>query len=507
MARFPEVGDAFGAYRLVRVLGTGGRGTTYEAFDARLSRQVAIKLLDPELTGAPGFGDRFSRDAAALASLNALHVTQLHDHGERDGFLFLVSQFVPDGNLDDYLRVHGRPAPQVALSVVGQLCEAIADAECAGIVVDDVGPSDVLVRDRGSVLYAYLGVNGVLSGADPGPGAVPALGRLLWLVLSGSAVAAGTEAVPQLPAGDQGLDRLNEILRRSVAAASEDRYDLSGLAAALAGVGRLPASLPGFEASASAPAPQPAVVVEPVPAPQPAVVVEPVPEPAVVVEPPSAPEVRPLFVDEVGADEPEQPATSPETRRARGWRARRSVAAPAVESAEPEPEPEPEAQADPEPAPEPAPRARRRADRAADLGWLIPGGLLLVVPIVLLVVVFVLVNGRGGSNFGKAATTPPQTITQGEAFTFSAFKVDAGWKVVTDSERWQLTGLFALNVSTQPETAHFTVKFRKGKNALVALDCRTAELVPAQRQAVSCVDPASAAYDPGWDSVTVEPAF
>lgn len=555
MARFPEVGDAFGAYRLVGVLGSGARGVAFAGFDSRLSRQVAVKVIRPELSADPAYRERFVREAGVLTGLNALHVTQLYEHGEQDGCLYLVAQLVPEGDFAVFVETLGRLSPKVAQSVIGQLCEAVRDLHAAGIAPADLKPSDVLVRDRGSVLYAYLGGFSVAAVDEDTAYLAPerhagapadvrstvySLGCLLWFALTGVPPYVGSEVevamahlhdpVPQLENDEDSVGRLNEILRRALAKDPDSRY--AGpveLAEALGALVTLPATV---RAAVAAAPPLPVPEVEPAPVVE---VVEVVETP---VEPSVEPSARPLFADDaVSIAEYLSPDVEPlpeveedQTPAApRGWRARRAAKRARRDEierkAEPEPELEPEPEPDPEPDPEPEPepeselepelepklisaRARRKAERPPrDLGWLLPGGMLLVVPVLAVVGVFILVNGKGGSNYGQAATTPPQTISETQAFSVGAFTADPGWKVVDGGPLWQVSELFVLNVSTVPEAAHFTLKLKKGKTVLVALDCRTAELLPAQRQAVSCDDAANAPYDPAWDAITVEQAY
>ena len=96
-----------GRYVLVRQIGSGAMGTVHEARDTVLDRPVAVKLIDRRLTGDPMFHRRFANEAAILARLDSRSIVRVYDFGTTDDGLFLVTQFLPDGDLGTWLRVHG----------------------------------------------------------------------------------------------------------------------------------------------------------------------------------------------------------------------------------------------------------------------------------------------------------------------------------------------------------------------------------------------------------------
>ncbi|WP_180923822.1 serine/threonine-protein kinase [Nocardioides marinisabuli] len=260
MIRMPSVGDDVGRYRLVRQLGHGGMGIVYAAHDTTLDREVALKVISPQLAEDPEYRVRFQREALALSRMDSPHVVAVHDHGEVDGCLFLVTQLVPDGDLLQRLRAEGALAPGAGLDLVAQVLLGLEDAHRAGIVHRDVKPSNVLLRRRGERTEAFLcdfGIatlpgaevtrTGGLVGSFPYmaperhqgrtagvPGDVYATGCLLWHVLTGSAPYAGTDVeiamahlqapVPQLPGGDAFARGLNRVLARAMHKDPAARY-------------------------------------------------------------------------------------------------------------------------------------------------------------------------------------------------------------------------------------------------------------------------------------------
>ena len=258
---YPEPGDTFGRYRIVRELGRGGYGSVLEARQLDLDRPVALKVLSPVLADEPQFRDRFAREAAMLAHLDSPHVIQVYEHGEQDGHLFIATQLVQGGDLKQLLRDTNGVSPATALDLAAQVASGLADAHDAGLIHRDIKPSNILVRRYGDGWLAYLcdfgiaratdsdytrtgGVIGSLGymaperhqGADATIATdVYSLGCLLWTLLTGVGPFGGTsdvqvalnhiqQPVPQLPGNDAGSRAINEILQRCLAKAPGQRF-------------------------------------------------------------------------------------------------------------------------------------------------------------------------------------------------------------------------------------------------------------------------------------------
>lgn len=241
-------GTVIGPYRLVRELGRGGMGVVHEAHDAALDRRVAVKVVAPELAGDEGLRRRFAREARALAALDSAHVVQVHAYGEVGGRPYLVTQLLPDGDLGALLQRSGPLPLEVALDLVAQVADGLADVHGAGVVHGDVKPSNVLLRRRGGGLTAYVADFGVArdlassAGGRPGTVGTPsylapelqgggatdvrtdvyALGCLLWATLTGRPPAAGEQ--PRLPGRSTRVARVNRVLRRALAPDPAGRY-------------------------------------------------------------------------------------------------------------------------------------------------------------------------------------------------------------------------------------------------------------------------------------------
>ena len=148
--------ERIGQYVIERELGRGGMGVVYLATQPGLNRKVALKVLSSDLASDPEFVERFNREAELLAKLDSPHVITIHDHGTADGFLYLTTQYVAGGDLNQHLKTHGRMLPQTALAVFIQLLEALLEAHNNGVIHRDVKPGNVLVREGQTAPHIYL---------------------------------------------------------------------------------------------------------------------------------------------------------------------------------------------------------------------------------------------------------------------------------------------------------------------------------------------------------------
>ena len=145
-----QVGDNVGGrYRLTRKLGSGGMGTVFEAEDVTLGRSVAVKVLKPEVTAAPGSRARFEREARVASQLDHPGAVQVHEFGEADGTLFLVMQILTGTVLRDALNQEGRPAPIRSFRLVRQIAATLEYAHGKGVVHRDVKPENILINRFG----------------------------------------------------------------------------------------------------------------------------------------------------------------------------------------------------------------------------------------------------------------------------------------------------------------------------------------------------------------------
>ncbi len=143
-------------YRVVREVGRGGMATVYLAEDLKHVRQVAVKVLRPELAGALG-PERFLREIQIAAVLAHPHILPLHDSGEVDGFVYYVMPFVEGETLHDRLvRQHQLPISE-AVRIVQEVADALTYAHRLGVIHRDIKPGNILFMG-GHAVVADFGV-------------------------------------------------------------------------------------------------------------------------------------------------------------------------------------------------------------------------------------------------------------------------------------------------------------------------------------------------------------
>ena len=143
----------FGHYRLQELIGRGGMGEVYKAYDTNTDRVVALKVLPSHLAKDEVFQKRFRRESQAAAGLNEPHVVPIHGFGEFDDKLYLDMRLIEGRNLGSMLSDGGRLKPSLAVSIIEQVAAALDAAHAQGLIHRDVKPSNILITDHD---FAYL---------------------------------------------------------------------------------------------------------------------------------------------------------------------------------------------------------------------------------------------------------------------------------------------------------------------------------------------------------------
>ncbi|MGE2832717.1 serine/threonine-protein kinase [Mycobacterium sp. SMC-4] len=185
-----RLGTRFGPYELRSLIGVGGMGEVYRAYDTQRERMVAIKLLRPEVAADPSFQQRFRRESRVAARLQEPHVIPVHNFGEIDGVLYIDMRLVEGASLKDVLRTDGALPPARAVAIIRQVASALDAAHAHGLVHRDIKPENVLLTADD---FAYLVDFGIAHGG--GEASVTSTG----LVVGSSAYMA-----PERFSGDRG---------------------------------------------------------------------------------------------------------------------------------------------------------------------------------------------------------------------------------------------------------------------------------------------------------------
>ncbi|GGY39015.1 serine/threonine-protein kinase [Streptomyces tanashiensis] len=156
-----------GRYELSTVIGQGGMGQVWTAYDGRLDRRVAVKLLRPATmtgpaTAAEELRRRFVRECRVTAQVDHPGLVTVHDAGSDGDDLYLVMQYVEGADLADHLAEHDPYPWEWAVSVAAQLCAVLAAVHAVPIVHRDLKPRNVMIRPDGALTVLDLGVASVL---------------------------------------------------------------------------------------------------------------------------------------------------------------------------------------------------------------------------------------------------------------------------------------------------------------------------------------------------------
>ncbi|WP_406148352.1 protein kinase domain-containing protein [Streptomyces sp. NBC_01012] len=158
-----------GRYQLATILGQGGMGQVWTAYDQRLDRRVAVKLLRPDRVAGPSGSDateelrrRFVRECRVTAQVDHPGLVAVHDAGSDGDDLYLVMQYVEGANLADHLAEQNPYPWPWAVSVAVQLCAVLSAVHAVPIVHRDLKPRNAMVKPDGTLTVLDLGIASVM---------------------------------------------------------------------------------------------------------------------------------------------------------------------------------------------------------------------------------------------------------------------------------------------------------------------------------------------------------
>ena len=153
-----QPGSAFGArYRIEKLLGQGGMGAVYKAYDIEIGRTVALKLVRPELATSPETMRRFKQELALASRISHRNVLRIHDLGDVNGVKFITMAFVEGKDLAGVME-EGRLTIERSLVFAKQLCSALEAAHLEGVVHRDLKPQNVLIDQADNVYVSDFGL-------------------------------------------------------------------------------------------------------------------------------------------------------------------------------------------------------------------------------------------------------------------------------------------------------------------------------------------------------------
>ncbi|HWN98917.1 MAG TPA: serine/threonine-protein kinase [Blastocatellia bacterium] len=152
------IGSIIGSYKVTEKIGEGGMGAVFKGIDTMLEREVAIKMLKPELASQPDIVERFRSEAVTLAKLNHPNIATLYSFLRQEEDFFMVMEFVPGKSLDDVIRKFGAIDCNRAIMLFCQALEGIDHAHRMGIIHRDLKPANIMLTDNGSIKVMDFGI-------------------------------------------------------------------------------------------------------------------------------------------------------------------------------------------------------------------------------------------------------------------------------------------------------------------------------------------------------------
>jgi len=159
------IGNVIGNYKITEKIGEGGMGAVYKGLDLMLEREVAIKVLKPELANQPQVVERFRSEAVTLAKLNHPNIATLFNFVRQADSFFMVLEFVRGTPLDKIIESHGSMACEHAIPLFCQMLEGIEHAHGFGIIHRDIKPANMMLTDKGVLKVLDFGIARALGSA------------------------------------------------------------------------------------------------------------------------------------------------------------------------------------------------------------------------------------------------------------------------------------------------------------------------------------------------------
>src|SRR6185437_11747763 len=146
-------------YEILQILGEGGMGAVYKARDIELEREVALKVIRPELATNQSIIDRFKQELLLATQVTHKNVIRIYDLSEADGMKFITMEYVEGEDLRGLMiKKQGKLSPEEAVEIMQQTCRALEAAHSAGIIHRDLKPQNIMRDKSGRVLVMDFGL-------------------------------------------------------------------------------------------------------------------------------------------------------------------------------------------------------------------------------------------------------------------------------------------------------------------------------------------------------------
>jgi len=160
-----QIGTVLGGrYEILQLLGEGGMGAVYKATDHTLDRFVALKVIRPELASNPSILARFKQELLLAHQVTHRNVIRIYDLGEAEGVMFITMEFIEGRDLRSIIREKNKFAPEEAVEVIQQVCQALDAAHSVGVIHRDLKPQNIMQDGTGRMLVMDFGLARTLEG-------------------------------------------------------------------------------------------------------------------------------------------------------------------------------------------------------------------------------------------------------------------------------------------------------------------------------------------------------